>query len=346
MKRASLPLTSLKQWLHQALHRWLFKTGAAESGEVFLHQRRVFIVPTRAGLLFALLLVILFIGAVNYNLSLGFGFTFLIASCALIDMHLTFRNLAYLYLRAGRVPPVFCGEPAHFECQLMNRHRHDRYALWLGFIEPGAQGLKQALEQALDVPADGMAHVTLSTVAMQRGWLPAPRVRLQTRFPLGLLRAWSYWQPDVQVLVYPRPELPAQPLPVQASGDERANGSAGQEDFSGIRAYRPGDTPRQLAWRQIARLDSDEGGPAGSTLMSKQFDDGGGARELCIDFSQLPLAMDTEEKLSRMTRWVLDAEVRGLPYAFRLGSLALPAALGPAHQSACLGALALHDARA
>ena len=340
MPFTSLPptssLTSLKRWLHRALHRWLFKTGAAESGEVFLHHRRVFIVPTRAGLLFALLLVILFIGAVNYNLSLGFGFTFLLASCALIDMHLTFRNLAYLYLRAGRAQPVFCGEPAHFDLQLMNRQRHERYAIWLGFVEPGAQGL----EQALDVPAGGMAHVTLSTAALQRGWLPAPRVRLQTRFPLGLLRAWSYWQPDVQVLVYPRPEVPAWPLPVQASGAERANGSTGQEDFSGIRAYRPGDTPRQLAWRQIARLDSDAGG----TLMSKQFDDGGGAHELCLDFSQLPAAMDSEAKLARMTRWVLDAEARGLPYAFRLGSLALPAALGPAHQRACLGALALHDA--
>ena len=321
--------------LRQAMNRWLFRLGAAESGEVFLNQRRVFILPTRAGLMFAVLLVLLFIGAINYRLSLGFGLTFLLASCALVDMTLTFRNLAYLHLRASRAPPVFCGEPAHFELHLQNRRKYDRYALWLGFIDTALP----ALEQAVDVAAGDKAQITLSTAATQRGWLPAPRVRLQTRFPLGLLRAWSYWQPDVQVLVYPRPELQAPPLPFHAKGDDRASGSTGQADFSGIRAYRPGDTPRQLAWRQIARLDDDADG----LLLSKQFDEGGGANELCIDFSKLPRRMDLEDKLSRMTRWVLDAESRGLPYAFRLGAISLPMALGPAHLAACLGALALYE---
>ena len=43
-----------------------------------------------------------------------------------------------------------------------------------------------------------------------------------------------------------------------------------------------------------------------------------------------------------MARWVLDAEQRALPYAFRLGALRYDAALGAAHQAACLRALALH----
>ncbi len=319
--------------LRQFMNRWLFRLGAAEAGEVFLNQRRVFILPTRAGLMFAALLVLLFIGAINYKLSLGFGLTFLLASCALVDMMLTFRNLAYLHLRPGRAAPVFCGEPAHFELHLQNRRKHDRYALWLGFIDTALP----ALEQAVDVAAEDSAQITLSILTTQRGWLRVPRVRLQTRFPLGLLRAWSYWRPDVQVLVYPRPELQAPPLPFHAQGAARS--STGQEDFSGIRAYRPGDTPRQLAWRQIARLDDDADG----LLLSKQFDDGGGANELCIDFCKLPRRMDLEDKLSRMTRWVLDAESRGVPYAFRLGSVALPLALGPAQEAACLRLLALYE---
>lgn len=317
------------------MQRWLVRPGAAEPGEVFLNQRRVFIVPTRAGLTFALLLLLLFVGATNYNLSIGFGFTFLLASCALVDMHLTFRNLAYLTLRPGRAAPVFCGEPAHFEIHLVNPRKYDRHALWLAFAEPA----DVTPEQAVDVPAKGSAQVMLALATQQRGWLAAPRIRLHTRFPLGFLRAWSYWRPDLRALVYPAPEMQAPPLPLRAAGEDSPAGGTGQEDFSGIRAYRAGDAPRLLAWRQIARLDSDDGGP----LLSKQFDDDSSGSELCIDFTVLPASMALEHKLSRMTRWVLDAETRGLPYALRLGPLFLPAALGPAHQAACLGALALYE---
>jgi hypothetical protein len=52
--------------------------------------------------------------------------------------------------------------------------------------------------------------------------------------------------------------------------------------------------------------------------------------------------LDLELRLSRMTRWVLDAEQRALPYAFRIGRHDFPAASGAAHQAACLRALALY----
>jgi hypothetical protein len=43
-----------------------------------------------------------------------------------------------------------------------------------------------------------------------------------------------------------------------------------------------------------------------------------------------------------MARWVLEAEGRALPYAFRLGRIHYESALGSAHQDACLRALALY----
>ena len=314
------------------MNKWVFQLREAEVGEVFLNQRRVFIVPTRAGLAFGVLLMMLFVGAVNYNLSLGFGFTFLIASCALIDMHLTFRNLAHLYLTPGRAQPVFCGEEAQFELHLANRRKHDRYALWLGFMGEGLP----LLEHPLDVPAQSRRSIVLSTHAGQRGWLAAPRIRLQTRFPLGLLRAWSYWQPALRVLVYPRPEEVAPPLPLAGRSDGKGGSAAGNEDFGGIRPYQAGDALKHLAWRQIARVDLDAGGQ----LITKHFE-GGSASELCLDFATLPRSMDLEDKLARMARWVLDAEAAGLPYAFRLAGIHYPASIGPAHQAACLEALAL-----
>jgi uncharacterized protein (DUF58 family) len=312
------------------IDRWLYRLAGPEAGEVMLGQRRVFIVPTGAGWGFAAMLVLLFIGSVNYNLNLGFAFTFLIASCAVVDMHLTFRNLAYLHLAPGRAAAVFCGDMALFELQLINRRKHDRYAIWLDFY-----GHAEAVAQAIDVAALGTSSVTLGVASTVRGWLPAPRVRLVTRFPLGLLRAWSYWQPDLRVLVYPHPEENAPPLPLAASPAAHGVGMAGNDDFAGIRPYRPGDPLQQLAWRQIARIDPALGG----MLLTKHFE-GGAASELVIDFAALPRVMDLELKLSRMTRWVLDAEAGGLPYAFRLGALDLPPAHGAAQQATCLQALA------
>ena len=116
-------LTGMRRWLHG----WLFQLREAEPGEVFLHQRRVFVLPSRAGLAFLLLLAILLIGAINYSLSLGFALTFVLAACGVVDIALTYRNLAHLHLAPGRAAPVFAGEKAQFELLLINRSRHDRY---------------------------------------------------------------------------------------------------------------------------------------------------------------------------------------------------------------------------
>jgi uncharacterized protein (DUF58 family) len=328
-------LSKLEHNLRKRASKWLYRPHMAEPGEVFLNQRRVYILPTHPGLMFCAMLIALFIAAVNYNLSLGLGFTFLIAACALIDMHLTFRNLAHLHLAPGRATPVFAGEEAGFELHLINRRRHDRYAIWLDFV---GDGLPE-VAQAADVAAQSTHRVVLSAPARKRGWLAAPRVRLQTRFPLGLLRAWSYWQPDARVLVYPHPEENAPPLPLSGAAKDDGQGHSGQDDFAGVRGYQAGDSMKRLAWRQIAKLDVELGG----TLITKHFE-GGGADDIVLDFSQLPNDMDLEARLSRMTRWVIEAEARGVPYAFRLGDTDLAPAHGPAHQEACLRALALAEA--
>lgn len=325
---------AVQGFFRRRFERWVFRLGGPEAGEVQLKQRRVFIIPTRPGLGFGVMLGLMFIGSINYNLSLGFALTFLLGGCAIIDMHLTFRNLAHLFLAGGRAMPVFAGEEARFELQLINRSKYDRYALWLAFVNRETA----ELAQPVDIPAQSTRTVTLNITAGKRGWLQAPRVRLQTHFPLGLLQAWSYWQPYMQVLVYPQPETFAAPLPTAALEKQDGSGQAGHEDFAGVRAYQSGDALKHLAWRQIARLQANENSP----LITKHFD-GGAASELVIDFTALPPHLNTEEKLSRMTRWVLEAETRGLPYAFRLGDTIYPPAIGPAHQTGCLRAMALFE---
>ena len=316
--------------LRQRIRRALFPQRGAESGEVLLHRRRVYILPTNAGLGFCVLLLVLLVGATNYSLGLGFAMAFLLISCGLVDMVMTYRNLANLHLRAGRVAPVFAGAEASFELSLINRTSLDRYAIGVDFAGDGPRYLA-------DVAAGADTLLVLSCPTTARGWLPAPPVRLVTRFPLGLFRAWGYWQPDLRALVYPFPEADPPPLPMLGAANEDGRGSAGQDDFGGIRNYQAGDSMRSLAWRQIARLDLEHGGQ----LVTKHFE-GGGADELVLDFAALPASLPVEARLSRMTRWVLMADQRGLPYGFRLGAEQMAAGTGVAHQAACLHALALY----
>jgi uncharacterized protein (DUF58 family) len=307
------------------------RPAAIDQGELLLGQRRIYILPTGPGLGFGALLLVLLIGSINYNLGLGYALTFLALSCALVDMVLTWRNLAHLVLNPVRAAGVFAGQEAVFELQIRNPSARARYAILADIAGSGEP------RHALDVPAGASATLRLALPSEHRGWLEAPRLTLITRFPLGLFQAWSYWRPDLRALVYPFPEEGAPPLPTASSSDSDGPGGAGEDDFAGVRPYQPGDPLRRLAWRQIARLDPQDGGQ----LATKHFE--GGAREqLVLDLASLPPQLDLELRLSRMTRWVLDAESRALPYAFRLGADSFEAAAGLAHQSACLRALALY----
>jgi uncharacterized protein (DUF58 family) len=330
-QRATLPARA-------RMHAWLFRLGKAEPGEVFLHRSRVYILPNKAGGAFGLLVFVLLIGSINYNLGLGFGLTFIAAAIGIVDMVLTYRNLAHLHLRSARVPDVFAGAEARFDLLVINRSRRDRFALRVDF--PALAGSKAAAPQygaahTVDVAAGESGTVHLAVPAPVRGVLPAPRVRILTRFPLGLFTAWSYWAPDARAVVYPTPEALVTPLPMAGRPGAQAGSGPGNDDFAGIRSYQPGDSMRHLAWRQIARLGPEEGG----ALATKHFE-GGAQHDVVLDFQQLPVSLDLELRLARMTRWVLEAERAALPYAFRLGALTLAAASGPAHQAACLRALA------
>ena len=162
-------LSNLTQDLRGSASRWLSRRMTAQGDEVVLEQRRIFILPTRAGLGYALLLVLLFIGSVNYNLSIGLALTFVLAACAMVDLHMTFRNLAYLRLSGGRALPAHAGEEVRFELQLENPGRHARYAVWLSFVGTGLPDRAQAV----DIPAEGACRVSLETPAAAAHGVPA-----------------------------------------------------------------------------------------------------------------------------------------------------------------------------
>ena len=302
---------------------WLFRPKI-ESGAVTLTQRRIFILPTRQGLALAFVLVLMLLGDINYNLSLGYVLTFLLAMMAVMSMLHAFRNLAHLEIRAGHADAVFSGGTAQFTLHFHNHGKLPRYQLCLRDVDGNKTNF--------DIPARQNSEVTFPVPATKRGWLTLGQLTLHTEFPLGLFHAWSYLHFDTRCLVYPRP-MPGAPLPLGDAPDGAGKRSiAGDDDFSGLRNYVAGDALPRIDWKAFAR----ERG-----LQVKQFSAQVG-EELWLDIADAP-DRDDEAKLARMTRWVLDAEAQGLRYGLRLPDGELPAGNGAAQRDECLRRIALFN---
>jgi uncharacterized protein (DUF58 family) len=311
---------------HPKVATWIYGFTPPERGTVVLVHRRVYIVPARLGWIFGMTLLVLLIGSINYALSLGFALTFLLGGLALVAMVHTARNLARTAISVGRASAIFAGESSHFRLFLDGRVPFDRPAILIRHVASGAQ-------LVVDVPAHGVTEAVLAVPAARRGWLPLGRVMLETRFPLGLFRAWSYVEPDARCLVYPRPERT--PLPHSSANSETGSRRAqalGNEDFASLRAYQRSDSPRHVAWKAVARSDD---------MLTKQFS-GEAASELWLDWNLLP-ALALEERLSRLTGWVVAAERTGSDFGLRLPGVEIGMGRGDAHCAACLEALALYS---
>lgn len=292
---------------------------------VRLGRRRVYILPTREGLLFAVMLVVMLLGSVNYNNSLGYMLTFLLGSLALVSILHTWRSLAGLTVRAGRVQPVFAGGLARFSVCLDNRAQPARHALTLRRHQAAPDD-----RVCTRLAANQTRCVELAVPAPVRGWLPLGRVVLASRYPLGLFRAWANLDLGAKALVYPAPRgrrgLP--PSLLAAQRESGVQGSGG-DDFAGFRDYLPGDSPRRVHWKAAAR---------GQGMPVKLFG-GGGACDLELRWQDVQGA--PEARLAQLCRWVLDAERQGHRYALAIPGTRIGPASGEAHLHRCLRALAL-----
>lgn len=311
-------------WLRR-FQQWLFRYGD-DRGTVVLSQRRIFILPTGFGIAYAFCLAVMLLAAINYGLSLGHALVFLLVGIGLVAMLETFRGLFGLAIDGGRPTPVFAGGTARFPLHLSNRGKAPRVGLR---FSAGSGDVDATLAAGARATVDVPVH------APRRGWLRAGRITLDTRYPLGLFRAWSYLQPATRCLVYPRPLARPRPQPpAEADRADETGSTSGREDFAGLRARQPSDPPRHVAWKAAARTD------ARAPLQVKQFS-GGGRTECWLDWHTLPEGLDEETRLSVLAGWVLDADARGERYGLRIPGRKLEPADGSGQRDACLEALAL-----
>jgi uncharacterized protein (DUF58 family) len=326
-ERWALILTQPFKAARRRIDTWIFTRLKRVAGPVDVTRRRVYILPTRFGYGFGLLLVVMLLGSMNYSNSMAFALTFLLSGLGLVAMHHTHANLVDIRVRHSRIPPIFAGEPARFVLELENLARAPRYALCAGWTDQAPQG-------STDLEPGQGGSVALNLPAPQRGWLPAPRFSVLTEFPLGLFHAWTWIELDMSCLVYPKPAPRGERPPAAAGGSgARIGRRSGQEEFAGLRSYQRGDAMRSIHWKSMSKLQTPQVKQFAETL----------EKELWLDWASLPPAWDAERRLSQLTRWVLDAESEGRNYGVRLPGFAQAPGHGELHRHECLKALALYE---
>lgn len=284
---------------------------------------KLYILPTRAGWGFVLLLVLLLLLSINFQNNLTFALTFLLSALMIIAILYTYSNLAGVQVACVSAHPCFTGESAGFTLQLSTANSREHQQIQLSWPE--------AMPVAADLLDSSQIQVELALPTKHRGWRVAPKICLETVFPLGLFRCWCYQSVEGRALVYPAPEMGGiLPATAGADGQGAMAEQSGSDDFSGLQRFEAGMSPHHIAWKVFAR---------GQGLHAKRY----ASRQdlnIWLDYDSWPEA-DPEVRLSRLCYWALKLSREDRPFGLRLPGKVLAPARGEAHRQQVLKSLAL-----
>ncbi len=322
MNRVRRKLDRPLLWVQERARLWSRRRQGVDDDPTTLNRRRTYILPTGLGFGFAFVLFAMLLASMNYNSSMGFGLTFLLTGLSLVAMHWCHQNLTGLVIRGFRARPAFAGQPLVLELIAENCSRGPRYEIVFQW--------SSSVAEPVDLPPGETAVVRMEMPTMRRGRVAVEGVRISTRFPFSLFTCWTWLHPDLSGTVYPAPAPVGEPPPpdstdVGGAQDDRR----GEDDFAGLRAFRAGDSPRHVAWKAAAR---------GGDLPVKQFA-GTDVTTHWLDWASLD-GQETEARLSRLCRWIIDAHAEGHAFGLRLPDEEFAPAIGRRHRHRCLTALA------
>jgi uncharacterized protein (DUF58 family) len=318
--------STTRSWFTKRLQQWM-AINIPPSVSTTLTRRNIFILPTGNGLMFLVAAAVIFLAAINYEISLAFGLAFFMVSVFLVAMFYTFSNLHYLKINGLPTAPVFNGEVAGFQVKLSRSNRIIFESLELSF--PNSAPIK------IELVEQDQETVSVFIPVTHRGRFRAPRLRISSTYPLGLFRAWSVVDMNQSCVVYPQPAHVAlkQLMGTHTGAGESSLTRAGTDDFSGLRSYVVGDSLKHVSWKNVAR---------GQGMLVKQFVDYVDDR-LWLDWDMF-FGFGVEERLSRLCYCVLKLSESEVGFGLKIPGVSIPPGHGAAHRLKVLEALAFFQA--
>jgi uncharacterized protein (DUF58 family) len=314
----------VRSYFRKRIAVWIKRRQGTDALPLTLQRRRLYILPTRAGLGFGVLLALMLAAGLNYANSLALFLTFLMGGFALVAMQLCHRNLLGTGLYAAHAAPTFAQRSGTLQLTLINESAQPRFRI--------ESGLGYEATQTTSL-GRGRQHLEIPVAAPKRGLVKIERLRLTTSHPFGLFRTWTWVHAPIQMLVYPRAHGAA-PMPSQKGrkSGNRSQGHAGADEWQGLRPFRDGDSPRQVDWKAYARE---------APLLVKEYSSMGSELRV-FGFDSLP-TLSTEARLEQVARWIVDAEDNGDRYGLEIPGTTIAPDRGTEHRHRCLAALALYE---
>jgi uncharacterized protein (DUF58 family) len=322
---APVSAKTLSAFLNRRFYHWVGRRMPQKSHCVKLNIHSTYILPTRYGVLFGLILYGMLMSSINFSNSMGFLLTFLLAGICLTGMLATFRNLITVEISAAKNSAVFAGDTAFFNLRLETADGWPAYAIAVGRTrhESHKTDIDSGQKQLLKIPMP----------ATDRGRLHLGRIRIWSEFPFGLFHVWSWLELNSSLIVYPRPAgKKYSPASTADRAGKLTTNVAGYDDFAGLRRYHHGDSSRHIDWKAVARRNE---------ILTKQFSDPAGG-DIWLDWDALP-NMNPEQRLSQLCQWVLDLHRLNFSYGLKLPNGKLEPGHGESHKHNCLTRLALFE---
>lgn len=285
-------------------------------------QKNLFILPTGAGVMFGIMLLIMLITGINYQNSLIYLLTFVLGGVFVGAMHQTHRNLAGVTLALTRAGESVDGDTAPFSLRL-TAGKNDAVAVHVSH--------NRSLPVIVTVPAGQSRDISVLVNAVRRGYLRPEKIRIETRYPFGLLKAWSWLRPASAGLVFAKPVTAPEVIATVEDGDSAAQTRVQPgSDSADLRPWREGDSSQRVLWKRFART--------GQLVVADWQGHTGNPQWL--DFQAFAGA-DTELRLSYLAYLVNDRQRQGMRFGLNLPGQSIEPDTGAAHALRCQRALAV-----
>ncbi len=301
--------------------QWVKKRNRLENPQT-VHSRNLYILPTGFGWAYTLVVLALFLGAVNSQINAIFLMSFILVVIGLVsafEAHANLKNLSFKFIS---IEDVQQGIPARVILSIQSTNK-----IRFGIEFQISSQPKTRLEK---IPPEGLEFIVPIETAT-RGYYLLPPIIISSFFPFGIFRVWSYVYFQEHYYVYPQPINPGFWPEAYFAQNTKQKHTVGDEEFYDLKQVEnPWMEPKLIHWRIAAK---------GQGWYLKIMD----SNE--VDYWLFKLSdlhsIDLENNLQNLSYWLQAAEHNGMIYGLELKSSPTHFARGEEHLQHCLRQLAL-----